>query len=81
MATAEELIEEARAALAAGKDGEAFNCLDKAVSNTADPAVLKQIHELATEGYERASFVAKHTKWGGLIKATEQGLALVGHET
>lgn len=81
MATADELIAEARAALAAGNDGEAFTCLDKAVSNTADPAVLKQINELATQGFERAGFVAKHTKWGGLVKATERALAFEGHET
>ncbi|TFH19649.1 MAG: hypothetical protein E4H03_13505 [Myxococcales bacterium] len=77
---AAELIEEARAALASGNDAVAFDCLDRAVSNTADPELLWQIHGLASERHDKAGFVAKHTKWHSLLKAADHALALEGQK-
>lgn len=71
---ATELVAKARAAFEEGEHDRAFDYLDKAVSNTADPGLLKQINDLAHEGYDQAGFFARHTMWGGLIKATEHAM-------
>ena len=80
-ALAADLIAKARAALDAGKGGEAFDALDRAVSNTADPVLLEEIRQLAQEGYEQASLVSRYTMWRGLVKAAKQALALEGRIT
>lgn len=69
---AADLIGKARAAFDVQRDDQAFDFLDRAVSNTADPGLLDEIHALAREGHDRAGFIARHTMWSGLVKAVER---------
>jgi len=69
-------LEEARRELAASEVGKAFSALDRALSETHDPALVREAHALAAEAYERAGFVQRHVLGGrSILKAAEERLA------
>lgn len=69
-----ERIEQARALLASGEVLKAVRILGEAVDATDDPELLRQIHELAVEGHERAGGFQK-IHWHELMIDAEARLA------
>lgn len=70
MNVAEE-IAQARSALAEGHQTEASRLLHHAAFETLDPELLKQIHELALEGREKAGRIRKRMLWDHILTETE----------
>lgn len=66
-------IETARALLASGRGPKAAEILGEVVGVTDDPDSLRQIHELAVEGHERAAGFQK-IHWRELMVDSEARL-------
>ena len=65
-----EKIERARSLLALGQEPKAAEILGEVVGATDDPDILRQIHELAVEGHERAGGFQK-IHWRELMIESE----------
>ena len=66
-------IERARSLLVSGQEPRAAEILGEVVGVTDDPDLLRQIHELAMEGHERASGFQK-IHWRELMIDSEARL-------
>jgi hypothetical protein len=69
-ALALEDIEMAKRELEQGKIGLALANLDRALTESHDPEVIKLVHELAEQAYPRESFIQRHTIGKAILKAS-----------
>ena len=64
------LVSEARERFAAGKDKDAARLLTDAAYHTHDPAIERQVRELAAQGLERAGRFGKG-RWEEIIRIAD----------
>jgi hypothetical protein len=68
------LVDEARRELAAGRDKQAARLLTDAAYHTHDPAIERQVRELALEGREKAGLFGKG-RWDEIIRIADLHVA------
>ncbi len=69
-------LEEARHDIEASEIGKAFSALDRALTETHDPILVKEAYELAVQAYAKASFMQRHVLGGhSILKAAEDRIA------